>query len=351
LSDPNLPHAAFYSKPGNGSWTLRPDNTGFIEGDLIGTVDPDPSKQRVHFRATWDSCPAALGSVALAASTTAGQNGRSQFAASLIDPTDVSSDRRLLATNGFAAFLVALLIVFPSNLFNSTLAANYEEVMGWFRPARRIFAVTGGAARRLPERVKVAAFLVAGTIIVGSLDPDFGLNAHSIPIGVGMLMALTAGALLTGRLAAIYAQWRYRVGYHVRVYPGGLVVAVACVVLSRGVSFLPGYLYGLITVADVEHQLEPTAEARAICAGMVGVLLISLAAWTLRLPVKAALNGGPLPGLASVPLSTLDVLFTALMVGGIQGMLFGLIPIRFQPGYKLRRWKSPTSPSLTPKPG
>ena len=260
---------------------------------------------------------------------------RSLFSRSLLDPRDISTDPRLLFSNGLAAFLVALLIVFPSNLFNSTLAANYKEVRGWFAPLARPLE---GLARprptpKIPQRVEIAAFLLAGAIVVGLVDPGFGFNIHSVPIFVGMLGALAFGAAITSRLDAVYAGWRFKLKHRFRVYPGALAVAVVCVGISRAVNFLPGYVYGLLMGAQIERDLDHREHGPSIAFAFAATFLFSIAAWLLWVPVKSLADKT-----SALPFTTLDVMLAAVFVAGLQGILFGLIPVRFQPGAILRSW-------------
>ena len=261
---------------------------------------------------------------------------RAFFSLSLLDPRDVSTDPRLLASNGLAAFLVALLIIFPSNLFNATLAANYEETMGWLGPIRLVGRRTAGFAGRLPARLRLALFLSATAVIAGLLDPGFGLNLHSVPIFAGMLAALTFGTLFTGRLGAFYVRWRMHLNHHLRIRPAGLLVAVACVAISRAAHFSPGYLYGVISGPQLERDLNARDEGQTLAFTFAATFFISIAAWLTWIPVKWAADQTSL-----VPFIALDVLLAAIFVGGIEGILFGLIPVRFQPGEKLRRWNWP----------
>lgn len=258
---------------------------------------------------------------------------RSLFSISLLDPRDVSTDPRLLASNGLAAFLVALLIIFPSNLFNATLAANYQEVMGWLGPVQRLWRRSSRFAGRLSLRLKLVLFLPVTAVVAGLLDPGFGLNLHSVPIFVGMLAALTFGTLFTGRLGAFYVRWRKHLNHHLLVRPAGLVVALACVAISRAAHFSPGYLYGVITGPQLERDLNERDEGQTLAFAFSATFLISVAAWLVWIPVKWAADQTSL-----APFVALDVLLAAIFVGGIEGILFGLIPVRFQPGEKLRRW-------------
>ena len=249
----------------------------------------------------------------------------------VLDPRAVSSDPRLVFKNGLAALLVALLIVFPSNLFNSTLAENYSEVTGWAAPLRQVLRPLGRLSQQAPAWVRVGAFVGAGALIAGNLDPGFGLNGESLALFLGLLLALAFGALVSGRLAAFWVRWRHGIGHRVRVYPAGLLAAGLGVVVSRAVHFVPGYLYGVLSGPELGVDLELEQEGPALTFAFAGTFAISLLAWVAWIPVKDIARGW-------LPVEVLKVALPAVFLAGIEGMVFGLVPLRYQPGEKLRRW-------------
>ena len=241
--------------------------------------------------------------------------------------------------------LLGLLMVFPAQIFNSTYEENHERIerfAGRFRRRRR--AVVDGVASDQPTDARpgrfrrVAVFLVSagvGTVLGGLLDPEFGANRATAALLIGVFVAL----LLAVAIATL-AGWTFRTARHrphhwyLRAIPSGLVVAVACVLVSRLTDFAPGYLYGLLGGAVFAGVLDRRSEGRAETVTLLAGLLVALGAWIAFEPVAHAANAAD-PDLGIL---VADSLLGCLFIGGIEGMLFSLIPLRFLPGHRVRQW-------------
>jgi hypothetical protein len=119
----------------------------------------------------------------------------------------------------------------------------------------------------------------------------------------------------------------------VTALPGALVVAVACVVFSRAIGYQPGYAYGVLaglTLAGVTSRIAQGRSA-ALAAGSLG--LVSLTAWLLWTTLQSSLPTAP--GFGEV---ILDTFLAALFVAGLEGMAFGLVPMRFLTGRQVIEW-------------
>jgi len=112
------------------------------------------------------------------------------------------------------------------------------------------------------------------------------------------------------------------------------VIAVASVLVSRLTDFAPGYLYGLLGGAVFAGVLERRSEGRAETVTLLAALLVALGAWVAFEPVAHAANAAD-PNLGIL---VADSLLACLFIGGIEGMLFSLIPLRFLPGHRVRQW-------------
>ena len=120
------------------------------------------------------------------------------------------------------------------------------------------------------------------------------------------------------------------------MFPGALVVALVCVVISRVANFLPGYLFALMAAFQLgpEVDLPKAHQGRAQAVAAAWLLVVSVVAWLVWIPVKAA-AGGANPGFLVVLLSAL---LAGTFVAGIEGVLFGLLPLRFMDGEKVMAW-------------
>jgi len=115
--------------------------------------------------------------------------------------------------------------------------------------------------------------------------------------------------------------------------PATLLVAGVCVLVSRLVGYLPGYLYGLIIGYAFLAKIEPRQEGRAGTLGAWWMLAIAFAAWLTLGAVRV-------PGVQeTIPGAIAEALLAAVMVAGVEGVVFALMPLRFLPGELALRWQ------------
>lgn len=281
--------------------------------------------------------------------------GRPNVVGAVTSATEAPWDPASLAISGLLAVVVVLLIVFPSELFNSTFSAHYDEIRAGLRRrlawARRRDddrgtpeggedgAPTGG--EHGPPARGWAGFLgmtAATALLYGLLDPGFGPNRASavllIGVGAGVAVSTALSAATTGWLATR----RFgRADYYFRVLPATLLVAAACVALSRLVGFLPGYLYGLVGGISFRQALSATDRARTVLASTAVVMVAAVVGWLAHSPVAARVEAGS----TSVGWLALESILAGTFVAGVEGLLFALLPLRFLSGHTLITWSRP----------
>lgn len=265
---------------------------------------------------------------------------RSPFIDSVVAPSQLSLDPTFLLQSGILAALILILLPFPSQLFNSTLEQNWDEIRGWFRrvplAGRLVRPTSEGLVPPAPRvwwrRFAVAAFVLAAGLLYGLLDPNFGPDARSFVTYIGIVLGLVVvtwaanlpSRSLHGRLASDRGRlW---------VVPTTLAVAAFCVLISRLVGFLPGYLYGLIFGYAFAAKIEPPQEGRAGALGAWWMLAVAAVAWLTLGAVR-------IPGVEDTVQGTIaEAVLAALVVAGIEGVVFALMPMRFLPGELVFRW-------------
>ncbi len=259
--------------------------------------------------------------------TSPGTAGRA-FADAVATPSQVSRDPLVLLESALLAAAIVFLMPFPGQLFNATLEEHEDEVRRWFRLDR-----DRGAAGRVgtfwASWPGVVAFTVAAALLYGFLDPTFGLDTRSAATFLGMLVGI---ALVTLAFAVPSWLWHRRRGDPalLKVVPISLVVGVVCVLLSRLTGFQPGYLYGLLIGLAFARELSAVEEGRATAVAAGLMLGVAVVAWI-------ALAALPAAG-TSFGLTAMRTALAALMVAGLEGVVFGLMPFRFLPGETLFRW-------------
>lgn len=276
----------------------------------------------------------------------------SPWVASVAGPTQVSLDPLVLVQSAALALFVIVLMPFPATLFNKTLEANRAEIEGALRHVpllgrlvgspRPMMEGIGGGARAAEgptgagegwrHPLAIAAFVAASALLYGFLDPAFGPDLPSLFAFLGIAAALLGvrwiGGLPKRAMMASLTGDRGRL----RAIPWTIIVAAACVLISRLAAFLPGYLYGLVVGYTYTRRLEPGQEGRVGAAGGWWMLAIALVAWFCLGAVRT-------PGIEpSIPAALAASVFAGLVVGGIQGVAFGFVPMGFLPGEAVFRW-------------
>jgi hypothetical protein len=354
----------------------------------VGSQQPFPDTCRCDEQVdngaglSWTVTIPAGASTVVAHRTFFSPEGRRAATTSLPDsvpgPLDISLDPVVVAQSAAVAAGVVALVPFPAALFNSTLEQHYGEVMaavarfraalaslmagvltrirGWLATRRRREAsgpqapddplpsapvATSGPAPS-PEADQVgrlwrtpagiALFLLASALLYSLLDPTVGLDLDSLATVLGLLAGL-AGVVAAWIVPTWLLARRSGAGVVVRALPATLAIAVGCVLLSRIADFQPGYLYGLVVGALFSRELGTAGEAR-IAAGAAGTGLAgALLAWLLLPLVRA--GGGPD---AAFGAAVAETAFVTMVVAGLEGAVFAMLPLRFLPGERVRAW-------------
>jgi hypothetical protein len=287
-------------------------------------------------------------------------------------PDQINLNPVVVASSAALAAGVVLVVPFPAALFNSTLEENYEVVSGWWRRlggrvgrgtrrgvswagerirnARRGPADPSATAQQIPAEptsapiaatadepsafwrtpAGMATFIGLSALLYALLDPTFGFSVDSL----GTLAGMALGLLLTLTVFFVPLIILSR-GEGVRLtaeaLPGTLFVALLCVIVSRVANFQPGYLYGLIIGYGFTRELTKAQEGRLEGVATATAFAASVVAW-LALP---AIRGGSGSGLGGIILETA---LATVVVAGLEAALFGLLPLRFLPGERVRAW-------------
>jgi hypothetical protein len=249
------------------------------------------------------------------------------FAASVPAPGQVSTDPIVLLQSAALAALLVFLMPFPSQLFNSTLETHEDEVKRWLR-LDRLGGVAGGIGAFWASWPGVALFTLLAALLYGFLDPGFGFDVGSLATFLGMLLGIV---LVTAAFAipTVLAHRRLADRPSLKVVPLSLLIGVVCVLLSRLTSFQPGYLYGLLIGLAFARELSQADEGRATAVGALLMLAVAFVSW---------IGLGALPDGAGFGLVAGRTALAALMVAGLEGVVFGLLPMRFLPGESLYGW-------------
>jgi hypothetical protein len=306
---------------------------------------------RVFISNTLFDLPEAIPQLVTAASVTTA--GLTAIAAVIRTPGKISLDSSILLTNIALAATAAVLIGLTATLSAETFGSLRRPSL----PANRLTSALGAAAgrvdkvldiiatpsawtfgnahvRRVATAVILAAFMALIALVASFLDPEF---QPTTPRGIGtfvtILVALMVVNLATGFGGRQTAR-SMQVSAALRVHPGAVLIAAACVVLSRSIGFLPGYLVGLpagLAVIAAEGERERnTAIGRG---AIIAAIIVGLIAWLLSFPTEALsanLSGSLNSSAVSVALSIVGGIQSALLtifLVAIEFALISLLPI------------------------
>jgi multisubunit Na+/H+ antiporter MnhB subunit len=266
----------------------------------------------------------------------AGFEEQSELITAVPTPSDISTDVKTIAQNVLLALALILLIGFPADIFNSTLAEHYDEITGWFRFGRR--KRVGPRAEnwfdRLPTPMRIGAIGFVGSILYGLLDSNFGFNRPSLILVLGLMLAIATISIVLDVLRIRYHRKVTRKRSRLKAYPLGLIMAAILVFFSRVGDFHPGYVFGIFTALAFDDELYDEEDGRGLAVAGVGLLVVAILALLLRAPLdRLAGDDG-----AGFFLLVLDAALATLWIAGIQAVIWGLIPISFMYGKKVLTW-------------
>ena len=261
---------------------------------------------------------------------------RSALVSAIPRPSEVSWSLRNVLANMMLVLLLIVMVGFPAELINSTLKEHYDEVN---RPFVGIGALLAGLEARLlgvPNAVLLVGFAVVGAAISGQLDPNFGLDATSIVLMAGLVMAfvVVTCVLELVRIPYIHAKRGARWSHHLRLFPLALVMAAVFVVLSRVADFRPGWVFGITCGLLLAPEVGDDEHAASLAVAGVLLLATSLGAWLLWIPWASAVVE-PDPGLITL---FMDAFLATLFISALQAVIFGFAPLDALYGKTLQRW-------------
>lgn len=272
-------------------------------------------------------------------------------------PLQASRDPSVLLGNLGLAVAMSALFALGAWLFRDTLVERNES---------RALAAVGGVAarvgsavgalfapttwklpppvRRAAVAVELAVFLALTALVASFLSPHFApSSARGVGIFAGMLVAFTVVALVYALAQSATAR-TFGVSGVFQIRPGYLIVVAVCVLVSRLLDFVPGYLFGLVAGFAVLGALEGARRRDGMLAlvALLAPLAVGLIAWGLTIPTDLALRNMAQGQLNATVSGGLTAVLGALQAGLLLVFLvalwqtfFELFPISGSSGWKL----------------
>ncbi|MGE0226974.1 MAG: FGLLP motif-containing membrane protein [Dehalococcoidia bacterium] len=333
------PGGGIVGVPGQAG-TATPTSTVTATATPTRTPTPTPTPTRT-VTPTPTATPAPTSSPTVEAT---GSSFRPAFAMSARDAGDTSGNAEVVFTNLLLAALLVLLILFDASIINSTVEENHEFFEPWLDrvtgPARGLFEQLGFAVQQVAgnwslERLTRYSLLLGLTSLVyAMLDPDFGLNQStavlmlSLIIGIGLITVTFDGAQVW------LARRRFGLAAGIMFFPFAVILAIGSVLISRLFDVHPGIIYGFVAAAALlpGQEASRSEDGQLVYIPMLVVFAFSLVSWLLVSPFRAWAEDGSFFG------ALFESVAVAMFVGGVQGLLFTLVPIEFMDGQKVWKW-------------
>ncbi len=259
---------------------------------------------------------------------------------SLPGPLDISLAPGDLARTCGIVGLIMLLLAAPTTLFNSTLSAKRLLIERWLRRRRPTWMVGVGLLRRAAEAMVALSrtwlgfgiYVALAGLLYAFLSPGFPSSdtvAFFLLELTGIIVTTAAVALPKER----YVRHRYQAGGRVHAALWTLVLAAACVLVTRVTAVQPGYVYGIIAGFVFRMALTTEDQGQMAFRGMGTLALVGIAAWFLRIPFE------PSSGLlAAGPGRAVSDVLARIFVTSVEAVAIGLVPLPFLDGDPLWRW-------------
>jgi hypothetical protein len=256
---------------------------------------------------------------------------RTAFARSLSRPDRVDWSPPAVLTSLGIAVALFVAIGFPAEPFNKTLEENRDRLPRWLR-------------REEPEQPRrtgwwhFAGYTALGAALLCLIEDGAWFNGHTATLAIALLVAVPLTTIAYSGTAELYLRGPGPRSGQFRVVAIGLLLATACVAVSRLAGLQPGYAYGLFgffaTGAALARERR-ALQGPSVLWASVTLLVLGVMCWLLWPEVAAAAEAPSAPGGVLV----LDSVLATVFVLALQGVVFGLLPIAFMDGRKLRRWK------------
>lgn len=304
--------------------------------DSSETVDPAPPGEETEAVSDTDD-----GTGGAAGSGSAGDAGdRSQAATpSAISDSIPTIDRifrspLVIVLSAGLALAILLLVAFPAELLNSTLASNSRRLGRWYAAVENgIDRATEWFASVTRTRAIAAAVLVVITsLIFGFVDPEYGFDPVSLRMTISLAIGLFIVTYVSSWISGAIIRRVWAIDTQVSLQPAALMFAVIGVVVARLLEFSPGFLIGLVIGLDIVSRVGAQYRVRAILTNIGVIVGLAIAAWLGFSLMSALMTGEP----TMISLLVSDALI-ATTAEGLTAALAALLPLGFLDGHEVFR--------------
>jgi hypothetical protein len=239
-----------------------------------------------------------------------------------------------IIVSGGLALAILLLVAFPAELLNSTLASNTRRLGRWYAAIESgIERATDWFASVTRTRALAAALLVVLTsLIFGFVDPEYGFDPVSVRMTVSLAIGLFIVTYVSSWISGAIIRRVWSIETRVSLQPAALGFAVIGVVVARILEFSPGFLIGLVIGLDLVTRVGAPHRVRAILTNIGVIVGLAVVSWVGFSILSAVMTGEP----TMVGLLISDAL-VATTAEGLTAALAALLPLGFLDGHEVFR--------------
>lgn len=239
-----------------------------------------------------------------------------------------------IIVSGGLALAILLLVAFPAELLNSTLASNTRRLGRWYAAIENgVDRATDWFASVTRTRALAAALLVVLTSLVfGFVDPEYGFDPVSMRMTVSLAIGLFIVTYVSSWISGAIIRRVWSIETRVSLQPAALVFAVIGVVIARILEFSPGFLIGLVIGLDLVTRVGAPHRVRAILTNIGVIVGLAVVSWVGFSIMAAVMTGEP----TVVGLLVSDAL-VATTAEGLTAALAALLPLGFLDGHEVFR--------------
>lgn len=227
--------------------------------------------------------------------------------------------------------LLVLLLAFPAELFNKTYDENEEEI-------HHALSRVGLRRHHLPGHVGLLVFVLIGAGMSIWLSLAEGSEGNPVAVAVALVVALPLVTFAFMWPAEIYLRTRSDIPGKLHVLPTALAVGVICALVTRALHLQPAYLYGIFASFTAERAgaMAEEEEGKSVLVGTLALIALAGLCWWGWGALDAEAHGANRGWLVILFSTALFYVF----VLAAEGLVFGLMPLKFLDGALLRRWRT-----------
>ena len=239
-----------------------------------------------------------------------------------------------IIVSGGLALAILLLVAFPAELLNSTLASNTRRLGRWYAAVEKgVDRATEWFSSVTRTRAAAAAVLVVLTsLIFGFVDPEYGFDPVSVRMTISLAIGLFIVTYVSSWISGVIIRRVWNIETRVSLQPAALVFAVIGVIVARILEFSPGFLIGLVIGLDIVTRVGAPHRVRAILTNIGVIVGLALVSWVGFSIASAVTTGEP----TMVGLLISDAL-VATTAEGLTAALAALLPLGFLNGHEVFR--------------